>query len=130
MESPSKTDLRDVSWWMSINYACKPRVPITPTFLKEGCISLVARRRSFRISCKHNWSKCGVTTLTLGSRPRQRHGKVQVGSATWESYLHSRECEGMNPHTPKWTFILGVGILMEFRIFKEVFHGSKFIGIK
>jgi hypothetical protein len=37
---------------------------------------------------------------------------------------------GMNPHIPKWTPILGVGIPMEFRIFKEVSQGSKFIGLK
>jgi hypothetical protein len=24
--------------------------------------------------------------------------------------LHSWECEGMNPHAPKWTLTLGVGI--------------------
>jgi hypothetical protein len=23
------------------------------------------------------------------------------------------ECEGMNPHTPKWTPTLGVGVLMD-----------------
>jgi len=25
----------------------------------------------------------------------------------------AKECEGMNPHTPKWIRILGIGILME-----------------
>jgi hypothetical protein len=52
------------------------------------------------------------------------HGKVQAESATWESHLHSRECEGMNPHTPKWTPTLGVGIPMEFQIFFEYFKGK------
>jgi len=46
-------------------------------------------------------------TLALGSWPKQRHGKVQAESATRESHLHSRECEGMNPQTPKWTPIYG-----------------------
>jgi len=54
-----------------------------------------------------------VTTLTLGLQPRHRHGKVQAKSATQESHLHSHECEGMNPHTPKWTPTLGVRIPME-----------------
>jgi hypothetical protein len=36
----------------------------------------------------------------------------------------------MNPDTHKWTLILGVGIPMESRIFKEVFQESKFIGLK
>jgi len=25
----------------------------------------------------------------------------------------AKECEGISPHTPKWTPILGVGILMD-----------------
>jgi hypothetical protein len=28
------------------------------------------------------------------------------------------ECEGMNLHTPKWTPTLGVGVPMDFQIFK------------
>jgi hypothetical protein len=47
--------------------------------------------------------KLFITTLTLGSRLKQRHEKVQVESA--------RECEGMSSHTPKWTPILGIGVL-------------------
>ncbi len=27
---------------------------------------------------------------------------------------NARVCEGMNPHTPKWISILGIGIPMEF----------------
>jgi hypothetical protein len=36
----------------------------------------------------------------------------------------------MNPHTPKWAFTLGVGILMNFQIFKRQSQGSKFIRLK
>jgi hypothetical protein len=36
----------------------------------------------------------------------------------------------MNPHTPKWATTLGVGVPMDFQIFKEQFQGSKFIGLK
>jgi len=28
-------------------------------------------------------------------------------------------CEGMNPHTPKWVLILGVGGPMDSQIFRE-----------
>jgi hypothetical protein len=28
------------------------------------------------------------------------------------------KCEGMNPHTPKWALTLGIGVLMNFQIFK------------
>ncbi len=64
-----------------------------------------------------------VTTLALGLRPKQKHEKVQVKSAIRESHLHSQICEGMcqgmNPHTPKWTPILGVGVPMDSRFFRE-----------
>jgi hypothetical protein len=40
------------------------------------------------------------------------------------------KCEEMNPHIPKWNPTLGIGIPMEFQIFKEVFKGSKLIGLK
>jgi len=29
------------------------------------------------------------------------------------------KCEGMNPHTPKGVFTLGIGVLMDSQIFKE-----------
>jgi hypothetical protein len=40
-----------------------------------------------------------------------------------------RECEGKNPHIPKWTPTLGFGILMESQIFRKQFEESKFIGL-
>jgi len=36
----------------------------------------------------------------------------------------------MNPHTHKWAHILGVGVPMDSRIFKEQLQGSKPIGLK
>jgi hypothetical protein len=42
----------------------------------------------------------------------------------------SRECEGMNPHTPKWAPTLGVGVPMDSQIFKEWLHESKPIRLK
>jgi hypothetical protein len=74
-----------------------------------------------------------VTTLALGSQPRQGHGKVRAKSAIRESHLHSRsvkECERMNPHTPKWILTLGIKASMESRIFKEQFQGLIFIRLK
>jgi hypothetical protein len=62
-----------------------------------------------------------VTTLTLGSQPKQRHEKVRAKSVTQESHLHSWECEGMNPCISKLTPTLGIETPMEFRIFKDVF---------
>jgi hypothetical protein len=43
MESSSKIDLRDVSWWMSIKNTYRPRVLITIKFSKERNISLVVK---------------------------------------------------------------------------------------
>jgi hypothetical protein len=45
MESSSKIDLRDVSWWMSIKDAYRLGVLIIARFSKERCISLVAGGR-------------------------------------------------------------------------------------
>jgi hypothetical protein len=54
-----------------------------------------------------------VATLALGSRPRQGVARLRAKRETWEHFTCSRECkecEGMDPHTPKWTPMLGVGI--------------------
>jgi len=36
----------------------------------------------------------------------------------------------MNPDTSEWAPTLGVGVPMDFQIFKEVFQWAKFIGLK
>ncbi len=54
MESSSKIDLRDVSWWIFIKNACRPGVLIIVKLSKEGCISLIARGGSFHITHKHD----------------------------------------------------------------------------
>ncbi len=42
----------------------------------------------------------------------------------------AKECEGIDPHTPKGTPTLGVGILVDSRMFKEQLQGSKPNGLK
>jgi hypothetical protein len=37
------------------------------------------------------------------------------------------ECEGMNPHTPKWAPTLGVRVPMDSWIFRRQLQRSKFI---
>jgi hypothetical protein len=54
MESSSKIDLGDVSWWKSIRDAYELEVPVTTKLSKEGCISLATRRKSFCIAHKHD----------------------------------------------------------------------------
>jgi hypothetical protein len=41
-----------------------------------------------------------------------------------------REFEGINPHTPKGTLTLGVGVLVDSQMFKEQLQGSKPNGLK
>jgi hypothetical protein len=62
------------------------------------------------------WCKIGfkdVATLALGSRPRQRGckgaGQEEAGSHITCS-RECKKCERMNPHTPEWTPMLGVGV--------------------
>jgi hypothetical protein len=58
-----------------------------------------------------------VTTLALGSWPRAKEckGVGQEGNprVTSHAFGSVEECEGMNPHTPKWAPTLGVWIPME-----------------
>jgi hypothetical protein len=54
MESSFKIDLKAVLWWMSIKDAYRPKVPITSKLSKERCIFLVAGRRPFCATCKHD----------------------------------------------------------------------------
>ncbi len=42
----------------------------------------------------------------------------------------AKECEGIDPHTPKATPTLGVGVLVDSRMFKEQLQGSKSNGLK
>jgi hypothetical protein len=78
-----------------------------------------------------SWLKF-IATFTLGLRPRQ--GFAKVGQDwTWESHfmlLGMQKSEGMNPHTPKWTPILGVRVLKDSWIFRGRLQGPKLIGLK
>ncbi len=40
------------------------------------------------------------------------------------------ECEGMNLHTPKAIRTLGVGVLVDSRIFRKQLQGPKLIGLR
>ncbi len=92
----------------------------------------------------------GVATLALGSRPRRRGCKVAGqkegnpgvkakalqgcgprGSRGITSHTPGsvRKCEGVNPHTPKATPILGDGVSMDSRNFIEQFEGTKLNGL-
>ncbi len=40
------------------------------------------------------------------------------------------ECEGKNPHTPKWTPMLGVGVAVDSWMSREWLQESKHNGLK
>jgi hypothetical protein len=66
-----------------------------------------------------------VVTIVLGSQPKKGLAKVgwewcQLG-VTFHVPESVRGCEGMNPHTPNWVPTLGVGVPMDFQIFKKNF---------
>jgi hypothetical protein len=54
MESSSKINLRDVSWWKSIKDACTPGALVTARFSKERCIFLVAGGRPSHATHKYD----------------------------------------------------------------------------
>jgi len=71
-------------------------------------------------------------SLGLATKARAREGTNQEGSLgiTFHSSESAKKCEGMNLHTSKWTPILGVGVSMDFRIFRERLQGSKPVRLK
>jgi hypothetical protein len=74
-----------------------------------------------------------VVTLTLDSWPKQGLVKVRAKSEAWESHFMPPgvgRCERMNPHTPKWAPTLGVGVSMDFQIFRGQLQWPKFIRLK
>ncbi len=56
-------------------------------------------------------------------------GQVRRSGITFHTPESVGECEGMNSHIPKWVPILGIGVLMDFQMFREQFHRSKPIGL-
>jgi hypothetical protein len=54
MESSSKINLKDVSWWMSIKDAYRLEALVTTKLSKEGYISLAIGRRPFHAARKHD----------------------------------------------------------------------------
>jgi hypothetical protein len=75
--------------------------------------------------------KCYNLSLGLATKTRAYKGMGQEWSPGVTSHAPGSvgKCEGMSLHTPKWTPTLGVGVLMDFQIFKEELQGSKPIGL-
>jgi len=76
--------------------------------------------------------KCHDSSFRLMTKARACKGVGREGSlgVTFHTPRSVGECEGMNSHTPKLAPTFGGGVSMDSRIFKKVFQGSKFIGLK
>ncbi len=75
---------------------------------------------------------CHNISLKLAIKARACEGEGQEGSpvVTFHALGSARECEGMNPHIPKWAPTLGIGVPVHSQIFREKLQGSKPIGLK
>ncbi len=68
---------------------------------------------------------CHNPSLGLPTKARACKGAGQEWSSGITFYAHRNvgKCEGMNPHTPKWTLVLGVGVSMDSWIFRAQLQG-------
>jgi hypothetical protein len=71
---------------------------------------------------------------SLGLMTKARAYKVAGQKGSPGVMLHApknvRECEGIDPHTPKGTPTFEIGVPVDFRMFRERFQGSKPNGLK
>jgi len=76
--------------------------------------------------------KCYNPSLGVTTKVRACKGAGQEWNprVTFHVIGSVGKCEGMNPHTPKWAPTLGIGVPMDFRIFKRKLQGLKFIRLK
>ncbi len=90
------------------------------------------------MQCCHSFQElmwpimCHNPSLGLATKERAYKGAGQKWSSrvTFHAPESVRDYEGMNPHIPKWAPTLGVGVPMDFQIFKGRLWGSKLIGLK
>jgi hypothetical protein len=64
------------------------------------------------------------------ARAYKSAGQEGSPGVTFHAPRSAKECEGMNPHTPKGTPTLGVGIPVDFQIFREQLKGVKTHGFE
>jgi len=81
--------------------------------------------RSWQHAC-HDPS-LGFTTKAKGLQGCEPRPSLGV---TFSCPGNAKECERMNPHTPKWTPMLGVEVLVDSQMFREWLQGSKPNGSK
>ncbi len=70
-----------------------------------------------KMPCKYQKMRVATLSLRLATKARGCELREKPGSHITCS-RESKECEGMNPHTLKWTPMLGVEASIYFQIFK------------
>jgi hypothetical protein len=91
------------------------------------CVNMsLLHSHPYRILHCHNPS-LGFMTKTRACKGANQERSLGVTSHAPQSV---GECEGMNPHTPKWAPTFGVEIPMDSWIFKKQLQGSKPIELK
>jgi hypothetical protein len=110
---------------LSINVTCIGM----STWKNQKKVQGLSLTRSFRRKVTNSY--CNLN-LELATKARAYKGASQEWSlgVTFHVSKSVRECEGMNPHTPKWASTLRVGVPMDFQIFRRWLQGSKLIGLK
>ncbi len=65
-------------------------------------------------------ARCHNLSLGLATNVKACKGAGQEGPRiTSHAPKSVGECEGMNPHTPKWTPTLGIEVMMDSQIFRK-----------
>jgi hypothetical protein len=87
----------------------------TPTLITYVITTIHGLKKKIQIDKLIILINCRNLNLGLATKIRACKGEGQKGSprVTFHVLGSARECEGMNPHTPKWTLTLGVGISMD-----------------
>jgi hypothetical protein len=101
-------------WWLKYKRTWRPKKEWTKRKSWDNCTPappppLVAQSFS-------KMALCYNPNLGLTTKARACEGADQVRNpkVTFHGPKSARKCEGVNPHTPKWTPTLGVGVLVDF----------------
>jgi hypothetical protein len=108
-----------------LSWECEGSFP--HTFLHSWASSWPANLQALtlvaspRLGLQHVYISCHNPNFGLATKVRACKSARQEGSlrVTFHVPGSAKKCEGMNPHTPKGTSTLGVGVPAESRMFRE-----------
>jgi hypothetical protein len=87
---------------------------------ESSCVCAMDCLYEVVVSCSETPGKFFLSWPNQGKGLERCESRVHPGN-----HIHTptsvRECEGMSPHTPKWTPTLGDGVFMKSQMFKEWF---------